>query len=51
MIILEFDKRIWRYRKPGFYKSQVHGRKYRRVWWLFLAVTYYSGSQKDFCKI
>lgn len=46
MIIIECDSDIrW---KPGWFSSTVGGRNYRRVWWLFLALTWYAGDQKQF---
>ena len=34
--------------KPGYFRSTVGGRKYRRFWWIFFAVTFYAGDQHQF---
>ena len=45
MIILEADLRWGGF---GRFRSTVGGKRYRRWWFGFLAVTYFAGDQKEF---
>ena len=46
MIIIEADARPnWR---PGLFKSNVGGKRFRRVWWLWFAIAWYDGDLKEY---
>lgn len=33
---------------PGRFRSTLGGKRYRRYWWLWFAVTIYDGDMKDY---
>ena len=46
MVMIEFDSGIrW---SPGRFRSTIGGRKFRRFWWLWFAVTWFAGDLKEY---
>ena len=38
----------WPWWKPGFFRSTLGGKTYRRVWWLCFAFAWWQGNAKEY---
>jgi hypothetical protein len=46
LVMIEFDSSPhW---KPGRFRSKLGGRNYQRIWWMWVALSWWPGNQKEY---